>query len=683
MNISFILLALILIPASSLLTFSSRKFRGPAIEKISLASLTLVFLLVCYLYPYVREGTIYFQFPNLMGTGLYLKLNMLRYTLVFITSFIWIITYLYSTHYIISYKNKRRYFFFLMVTFPTTLGFFMSDNILNLFTFFELMTVASYFLVIHDEDNYTHKAGFIYIIMSIGGGLVQLMGIFLLYNYTSTLMLSEIPIAMEALGTIKYVISIPIIIGFGVKACMFPLHVWLPKVYSPAPSPATSIFSAILTKTGIFGIFLVLQFTNFDINLSFFIATTGLINMFLGGLLALHQRNIKKTFAYSSMSQIGYILLSISIIGILGEHGSSAYYASIFHMVTHALTKTIIFLGCGVIIYTVGDMSLNNIRGFGQKKALYKITFLIGLLGTAAIPGFSGFISKNMIHHAVAEATSMFSPGIALLVEIIFFISSSFTVAYSIKIYKTIFIEKYNASSYKIEKSFLRYSVYPMLLVSVFVVLLGIKPQLFFDFIGYKDASMHFYTSYTLTSTVYICITGLIIYYFYIRKKLKVYIDINDYYFVNPTHGWFDLERDFYLPLLNFLFIYVTAIFSFIDNFIVDIVTGINSFFRYLGSVQFRNDVSNLYYSAKNRKLADKSSDLNKHAKDISKNYLGEKSVNLRTLLKHSQSESHPSNRWLAIERIYSKLPSTKYSLIFYALLHGTLFITLYIILLR
>ena len=133
---------------------------------------------------------------------------------------------------IIYWNIKQKDIICFYLTFSCTLGVFLSEHILNLFTFFELMTVTSYFLVIHDEDEFTHRAGNMYIAMSIAGGLIQLMGIFLLFSYVPTLFLSDIPSALANVRNIKYLIARFIIIGFGVKACMFPFHIWLPKYIS-------------------------------------------------------------------------------------------------------------------------------------------------------------------------------------------------------------------------------------------------------------------------------------------------------------------------------------------------------------------------------------------------------------------------------------------------------------------
>ncbi|QGU96618.1 hypothetical protein GOM49_17355 [Clostridium bovifaecis] len=253
----------------------------------------ITFGAVMLLYKYITVAVVEVAVPNVMGTGLHLKLDTFRYIFVWLTSFIWFLTTIYSTQYLISYKNRNRYYVFFMLTLWSTIGIFVSENILNLFTFFEIMSLTSYALVIHDEDDYSHEAGDTYIVMAVSGGLILLMGLFLLYDYTKTLDIIELQTAAKTLGDIKYLIAALIIIGFGVKAGMAPLHIWLPKAHPAAPAPASAILSGILLKTGIFGIIITTEIMGGDSNIALAILTLGFVNMFLGGLLAMFQRNIK------------------------------------------------------------------------------------------------------------------------------------------------------------------------------------------------------------------------------------------------------------------------------------------------------------------------------------------------------------------------------------------------------
>lgn len=400
------------------------------------------FILITSLYNTVANNEIRFTLPNFMGFGLSLSLDMFQYVFVWLVSLIWLLTTVYSIRYMSWYDKKNRFYFFLMLTYSSTLGIFLSYNLINIFIFFEIMSLTSYPIIIHDEDDFAQEAGQTYLVMTVGGGLVLLMGLFLLYSYTNTFEMEEIKIALQNLGKIKYVIISFIIFGFGVKAGMVPIHIWLPKAHPAAPAPASAILSGVLLKTGIYGIFVTVDLFPEDMYISATLLILGFLTMFLGGFFALFQRNIKTTLAYSSMSQMGYIIVSIGLIGILGKHKDIAVYGFLLHVINHMIFKTLLFMGAGIIYMNIHKLNLDDMRGYGKDKILFKLFFFTGACGLMGIPGFSGFISKNMIHEALAEAVHLHGGFWLYFGEIIFVLSSAFTVTYMLNLFIEIFIEK-------------------------------------------------------------------------------------------------------------------------------------------------------------------------------------------------------------------------------------------------
>ncbi len=698
-----LLFLIILIPAiSAFIGLYIGMNSEPARNAFYTGTIIIVFALVCFLYPYAKSSSLHYHMAGIMGTGLYLKLDMLRYVMIFLTSFLWLLAHIFSTHYLLKYKHRNRYYMFFILTFSSTLGVFLSEHILNLFTFFELMTVTSYFLVIHDEDEFTHKAGYIYIAMSIAGGLIQLMGIFLLYNYTSTLLINQLPLEIENIGNIKYLIAILIMIGFGVKACMFPLHIWLPKVYPPVPSPATALFSAVLTKTGVFGVFVTLQLMNFDRALSAIVLFIALINMFLGGLLAIHHRNIKKVFAYSSMSQLGYILLGIGLIGLLKDHSRHIYFASVFHMINHGLLKTLLFFGSGVVFMELQKLSLNEIKGFGKNMPFFKFTLAVGFMGTAGIPGFNGFASKTMLHHALYEGTGILNGPFVTFIEVIFFISSAFTAAYLIKIYSALFCEENRAynSIYKKDVTN-KYAIAPMLLLSGMIILIGINPGFLLTILGFSDAyNLHLFTLKNIENALVIAACGYGIYHFYIMKRLRVKTS-SDYEYINPTYEWFDLEKNLYVPVLFFLFKVISFILYAFDNILVFIAGKLSSFAKYLFSIEFYRDISyynrliNLYFKMKTRRLNQKERTRNlfQNSRNNIEGLLNKKEENTRNLIQNSReniesliqnefkvNEDQKINLKRKIQDLSFSLSSITYSIIVFAFILAVLMVSMLII---
>ncbi|TCO72661.1 complex I subunit 5 family protein [Marinisporobacter balticus] len=556
------------------------------------------FLIVILLYKEVSNAPVNLFISDIMGTGLHLKLDIFRYIFVWISSFIWFLTTMYSTQYLIKYKNRNRYYAFFMLTLASTIGIFLSENILNLFTFFEIMSFTSYALIIHDEDQYALDAGKIYIGMAIAGGMVLLMGLFLLYEYTGVLNITEIGEKLIQLGNIKYLISFLIIVGFGVKASIVPLHVWVSKVYPAAPTPASAILSGVLLKTGLFGILITTQYLmQGDFMISAVILILGLMNMFIGGLLALFQRNIKRILAYSGMSQAGYILVGIGLMGVLKENKLIAVYGTLYHIINHALFKVLLFMGTGIIYMVLHEVSINQIKGFGKHKQGLKIVFLVGFLAIIGMPGFNGFISKTLLHEALAEAGHRY-PNIGLTIAgMIFTISSSFTVAYMLKIFITVFMENDEKYKGQFKEPICKRALLPMVVLSVAVIYIGMRPETVLTIIDQAiknfgvdgEIEIHFYTFNNIKASLFTIGLGVGIYVIFVRKYLRKK-DGNSSFYVNPSLNWFNLERNVYEPSLMAIFTSTSVVFHVIDRGVVNFVHYTSNKVNKFSGMQIKRD---------------------------------------------------------------------------------------------
>ena len=560
----------------------------------------IVLLVTTMLYKYVVIQPIELSVPYIMGTGLHFKLDMFRYVFVWLTVMIWFLTTLYSTHYLMSHRNRNRYYLFFMLTLASTIGIFISENFLNLFTFFEMMSFTSYALIINDEDDYSHEAGNTYIIMAVTGGLILLMGLFLLYNYTQTLDIGELSVAVSGLGSVKYLIVALIIIGFGVKAGMVPLHIWLPKAYPAAPTPATIVLSAVLAKTGIFGIILTIEvIMSGDFIISIIILVIGFLNMFIGGILAMMQRNIKRILAFSSMSQIGYILVGIGLIGVLKDHRTIAVYGTLYHVINHGIFKGLLFMVTGTIYMVLNEVSINKIGGFGIKKPLLKIIFFIGVLSIIGMPGFNGFTSKTMLHEALIEAQHMYSGVFFKICEIVFIISSGFTVAYSLKIFVAVFIEKSNHEIEKVKAKLSKRVLVPMVILSLMSIYIGLNPNAILHvldkalkpFGNAEPLAVSLYTYNNIKSSFIIIVIGIIVYMGFVRKVLKKGEGTN-WYYVNPTLSWISIEKNIYKPLGKCIIIVSMFIFNIIDRSVVNSVAFVGNGIDSITKIEIDNGKS-------------------------------------------------------------------------------------------
>ncbi|KYH28682.1 MULTISPECIES: complex I subunit 5 family protein [Clostridium] len=575
----------------------------------------ITFIAVMLLYRYVKIGVVEVSVPNVMGTGLHLKIDVFRYIFVWLASMVWFLTTIYSTQYLISYKNRNRYYLFFMLTLWSTIGIFISENILNLFTFFEIMSLTSYALVIHDEDDYSHEAGDTYIVMAVSGGLILLMGLFLLYDYTKTLSITELQVACQSLGNIKYLISTLIIIGFGVKAGMVPLHVWLPKAHPAAPAPASAILSGILLKTGIFGIIITMEIMGGDFIIALVILVLGFINMFLGGLLAMFQRNIKRILAYSSMSQIGYILIGIGLMGILKEHRAIAVYGTLYHIINHAIFKVLLFMLAGTIYMVLHELSINEIGGFGKNKKVLKILFFIGLCAIIGMPGFNGFASKNLLHEALSEAHHIYGGNIFILAEVIFTLSSAFTTAYLLKIFIAVFVEESINDFRTVKGRITTKAIIPMMILAGMVLYIGLKPDKIINVISgtmgtfnVKDVpKVHFYSFHNIKTSILTIFYGVIVYIGFVRGCLRKGMG-KDWFYENIALGWFNLERDLYRPVMRQVFNAASVILRIIDESIIKSAAFIGNGFKALGKVEvaYDNAVLKVKNISKERFVTDK-----------------------------------------------------------------------------
>lgn len=401
------------------------------------------------------------EIPGICGLGLHFKLDSFRILYGSIAAFMWLMSTLFSKEYLSHYKKKGRYYCFTILTFFATEGVFFSADFYTTFIFFEIMSFTSYVWVAFDEKKESLRAAATYLAVAVIGGLVMLMGIFLLYDTMGTLVFDELTGSYEQMCMLSnsgvperklMAAGLCMLFGFGAKAGAFPLHIWLPKAHPVAPAPASALLSGILTKAGMFGILVLTSYLFLGCRAwGSLILIIGVCTMVIGAVLALFSIDIKRTLACSSVSQIGFILVGVGMSGLLGEENLLAVRGSLLHMVNHSLIKLALFMAAGVIFMNVHELDLNKIRGFGRKKPLLNYIFLMGALGIGGIPLWNGYVSKTLIHESIVEYTkllvegavgSIFSIGAVKGIEWAFLISGGLTVAYMTKLYVAVFVEK-------------------------------------------------------------------------------------------------------------------------------------------------------------------------------------------------------------------------------------------------
>ncbi len=321
-----------------------------------------------------------------------------------------VVVSLYSAGYMAHAHRKHAYYFFLLLTFAALLGIVTSSNLGTFYGYWELMTFASFFLVVHERTGKGAKAvldaGNKYYIMCAGGALFMLPSLALLGGTQASLVVIAQITSLMPSFTLKISLVLALL-GFAVKAGVVPLHAWLPDAHPAAPSSVSGPLSGIITKMGIFGIITLLlgeagttalaQQGPMQGNLSWIgynLSFLGGITLIYGEIMALRQDDIKRILAYSTLGQVGEIIL---VLG-LGTYLSTV--AALTHVVNHAIMKDLLFLGAGVLILRTGSRKLEDLRGLGQEMPFTVACMSIGLLGIMGLPPFAGFMGKYLMIQA-------------------------------------------------------------------------------------------------------------------------------------------------------------------------------------------------------------------------------------------------------------------------------------------
>lgn len=499
------------------------------------------------------------------GLGIRFELDGFRRVYVTVAAFLWLMTTLLGNEYFSHYKTENRYYFFNLLTLGATVGVFLARDLFTALIFFEIMSFTSYTWVVQEETEAASRAANTYLAVAVIGGLVALMGLFLLWHTLGTTTISELYEAAKGVEhkAVLYVAGGCILFGFGAKAGMFPLHIWLPKAHPVAPAPASALLSGLLTKSGIFGVLAITcnLFRN-DPAWGRAILILGVITMVLGALLALFSVDLKRTLACSSVSQIGFILVGIGLLGVLGEENALAARGTLLHMLNHSLFKLVLFLSAGVIYMNLHTLNLNDIRGFGRKKPVLLIAFLLGALGIGGFPLLNGYVSKTLLHEAIVEAIGLSGSFGMRAVEWLFLFSGGITVAYMTKLFVAIFLERHPSrqAEFDAKKRYMNpVSTVTLALCALALPALGLTANVSMNAIA--DLGTDFFRAGTLEHAVrYLAwenlkgglisiAIGFALYFGFVRTVLMQQKDDVRIY-VNRWPQWLDLEELLYRPLL-------------------------------------------------------------------------------------------------------------------------------------
>ncbi len=337
----------------------------------------------------------------------------------------WSLAGFYSFEYMAHEKEEHRFQAFYLVTQGVLSGLTLSGNLVTLYMFYEAMTLVTVPLVLHSRTKEAIAAAIKYLIYSIFGASTALLGIFFLNRVCDSLAfvpggtLNETALAGQE-GTLLTVAFL-MILGFGTKGGMFPLHGWLPTAHPEAPAPASAVLSGVITKMGVLGIIRVVFYCIGAPRLRGTWVQTAwmvlaLITVFMGSMLALKEDLFKKRLAYSSVSQVSYILFGLSTLTAVGLTGS------LLHILFHSAIKMTLFMTAGAVICKTGLTKVSELRGIGKRQPLCFVLFTLVSLGLIGIPPTGGFVSKWYLASgalALPTAFSFIGPAVLLLSAIL------------------------------------------------------------------------------------------------------------------------------------------------------------------------------------------------------------------------------------------------------------------------
>ncbi len=349
----------------------------------------------------------------------------------------------YSVSYMKKYTDKYRFYTLFMLMLAGMNGIIITGDLFNLFVFLEIASIASYALVAFGTEAEELEASFKYAVMGTVASSFVLLAIALLYSYTSTLNMADISLVLsqKGRGILVNFVAVLFLAGFGLKAALVPFHAWLPDAHPSAPAPISAMLSGVFIKTlGIYALCRVFfNILGVSREVFFILVILGVISMTGGAFLAIAQQDIKRMFAYSSISQIGYIVFALGIgtpLAILG---------GLFLLFNHAVFKSLLFLNSGAIEYSTGTRNLKRLGGLNRQLPITGYTGLLGSMSISGIPPLAGFWSKLIIIIAAIQAGYFVSSTIAILVSIL-------TLAYYLKFQSFAFFGKLNEACLNIKE---------------------------------------------------------------------------------------------------------------------------------------------------------------------------------------------------------------------------------------
>lgn len=382
---------------------------------------------------------------NELPIGIYLVLDGFSILMLCIINIIGFIALVYSLSYISKYTAESNYYALFCLIIAGMNGVVLSGDLFNLFVFLEVSVISSYALVAFGVGKTELEASFKYQVLGGLASMLILLAIGLIYWHTKTLNIADVKQVMSAGFSKPYYVFVQVLLltGFGLKAALIPFHAWLPDAHSSAPSPISAMLSGVLIKAVGIYVLIRLFFNMFEFSqeIGVVIIVLGAISMVIGSLVALVQWDVKRLLAYSSISQMGYVVMAFGmgiILLVRGDNEPAAILAiagGVYHMINHSVFKGLLFLNAGALEYRLDTRDLKQMGGLSKAMPVTSSTSLMASMSISGLPPFNGFFSKLIIIIAAVNGQFYLLAVLAIAVSII-------TLAYFLKFQRYAFFNK-------------------------------------------------------------------------------------------------------------------------------------------------------------------------------------------------------------------------------------------------
>ena len=429
------------------------------------------FVACAWMLIYTTDGV---EIPYYLGGwvppfGIAYQVDLLNALVAFLLSIVFLLVFLYiPENFTVELAERNQYPIYsaLFIVQAGFTGVVLTDDLFNIYVFLEMASLASYGLTAAKGKSDDLNAAFQYLLLGTLGAVFLLLGIGYLYVLSGTLNLSDLSARIPALLDSKAGLAALVFISVGLlfKSAIFPLHLWLPRVYTHTPSPIGALFSGISSKISLY---LLIRFyfdvfggSTFSAHLGNILLLLGSLSILFGSFVACRQKYLKRMMAYSSIAQLGYIVVAMGLLSVAGLG------AALIHLFNHGIIKCMLFLALGNVVYRMGDCTIAELRGLSKHMPLTTAALVVGGLGLIGIPLTSGFISKWYLIAAALEAN-------AWHIVVVVLAGSLLGLVYVWRLIEAAYFEKGQAVAVKEAPLNMNITVYVLAAITIYT---GIQP---------------------------------------------------------------------------------------------------------------------------------------------------------------------------------------------------------------